>query len=206
MKKKLMTVLALVLVVALSVAGTYAYLTSTAKVNNTFTVGNVSITMDEAKVNTDGSPVANADRVTSNQYKLMPGHKYTKDPTVHVAAGSEACYVFVKVDNGIAAYEATGTTTIATQIANKGWIALEVNGSSVANVYYKAVAASNTKTDLVVFENFTIADNANAVAGWSGATSAAITVTACAVQSDGFNTAAAAYTGAGVEALLASAT
>lgn len=204
MKKKLMTVLALVLVVALSVAGTYAYLTSTAKVNNTFTVGNVSITMDEAKVNADGSPAANADRVTSNEYKLMPGHKYTKDPTVHVAAGSEACYVFVKVDNGIAAYEAAGITTIANQIATKGWTALEVNGSAVANVYYKEVAASTTKTDLVVFENFTIAESANTVNGWSSATSAAITVTACAVQADGFSTAAAAYTGASVATLLTS--
>lgn len=206
MKKKLMTVLALVLVVALSVAGTYAYLTSTAKVNNTFTVGNVSITMDEAKVNTDGSPVANEDRVTSNEYKLMPSHKYTKDPTVHVAAGSEACYVFVKVDNGIAAYEAAGTTTIANQITSKGWTALEVNGSAVSNVYYREVPATTTKTDLVVFENFTIADSANTVSGWSSATTAAITVTACAVQSDGFDTAAAAYTGAGVATLLAPTT
>ena len=39
MKKKLMTVLALVLVIAMSVAGTYAYLTSADKVVNTFTVG-----------------------------------------------------------------------------------------------------------------------------------------------------------------------
>lgn len=206
MKKKLMTVLALVLVIALSVAGTYAYLTSTAKVNNTFTVGNVSITMDEAKVDTDGSPVANAGRVTSNVYKLMPGHKYTKDPTVHVAAGSEACYVFVKVDNGIAAYEAAGTTTIANQITAKGWAALEVNGSTVANIYYKEVTAATAETDLVVFENFTIADNANTVNGWSSATTAAITVTACAVQSDGFNTAADAYTNAGVATLLAPTT
>ena len=48
MKKKLTTVLAIVLVVALSVAGTYAYLTSkTATITNTFTVGNVKIDLTE---------------------------------------------------------------------------------------------------------------------------------------------------------------
>lgn len=197
MKKKLMTVLALVLVIALSVAGTYAYLTSTAKVENTFTVGNVSITMDEAKVNADGTPVADAARVTANEYKLMPGHSYTKDPTVHVTAGSEACYVFVKVNNGIAAYEATDATTIANQIAANGWTALTVEGTPVENVYYKTVPApGTTDTDLAVFGSFKIADSANTIDGWDNANNAAITVTACAVQADGFNTAADAYAAA----------
>ena len=88
MKKKLMTVLALVLVIAMSVAGTYAYLTSQAEVKNTFTVGKVAITLDEAKVNQWGVAIAGVDRVNGNTYKLRPGHEYTKDPTVHFQAKS----------------------------------------------------------------------------------------------------------------------
>ena len=50
-KAMLMTLCAIILVVA-TVFGTMAYLTSTDEVNNTFTVGNVKITLDEAKVDT----------------------------------------------------------------------------------------------------------------------------------------------------------
>jgi len=79
------------------VFGTLAYLTGTDTVNNTFTVGNVKITLDEAKVNTDGTPVVGADRVKTNEYHLLPGHTYTKDPTVTVKTGSDASYVRMKV-------------------------------------------------------------------------------------------------------------
>lgn len=95
--KALLLTLCAVLLVAASVLGTMAYLTSTAKVENTFTIGKVEIKLDEAKVTTDGIPVEGAGRVTANSYKLMPGTTYTKDPTVTVKAGSEESYVRMKV-------------------------------------------------------------------------------------------------------------
>lgn len=95
--KALLLTLCAVLLVAASVLGTMAYLTSTDEVNNTFTVGSVAITLDEAEVDENGTPVANADRVKSNEYKLLPGHTYTKDPTVTVEKGSESSYVRMKV-------------------------------------------------------------------------------------------------------------
>lgn len=95
--KALLLTLCAVLLVAASVLGTMAYLTSTAKVENTFTIGKVEIKLDEAKVTADGIPVEGADRVTANSYKLMPGTTYTKDPTVTVKAGSEESYVRMKV-------------------------------------------------------------------------------------------------------------
>ena len=95
--KALLLTLCAVLLVAASVLGTMAYLTSTAKVENTFTVGKVEIKLDEAKVTADGIPVEGAARVTANSYKLMPGTTYTKDPTVTVLNGSEASYVRMKV-------------------------------------------------------------------------------------------------------------
>ena len=95
--KALLLTLCAVLLVAASVLGTMAYLTSEDKVVNTFTVGKVKITLDEAKVSTDGTPVEGADRVKANEYHLLPGHTYTKDPTVTVKAVSEASYVRLKV-------------------------------------------------------------------------------------------------------------
>lgn len=92
----LLTFCAVLLVVA-SVMGTIAYLTSTDAVKNTFTVGNVAIKLDEAKVTEDGKIVEGADRVHENDYKLLPGLTYTKDPTVTVENGSEESYVRMKV-------------------------------------------------------------------------------------------------------------
>ena len=95
--KALLLTLCAVLLVAASVLGTMAYLTSSAEVENTFTIGKVEIKLDEAKVTADGIPVEGAARVTANSYKLMPGTTYTKDPTVTVKAGSEESYVRMKV-------------------------------------------------------------------------------------------------------------
>lgn len=101
--KILLLTLCAVALVAASVLGTLAYLTSTDTVTNTFTVGKVAITLDEAKVNDKGEPIsaagttvtnlADAERVKANSYKLLPGHTYTKDPTVTVLEGSESSYI-----------------------------------------------------------------------------------------------------------------
>ena len=191
MKKKtkaLMLVLCAVLLVTASVLGTMAYLTSTDKVVNTFTVGKVAITLDEAQVDPDGTAVTPAARVKQNAYHLLPGHTYTKDPTVHVQANSEDSFIFVKVENGIANYEAG--TTIAAQIAANGWTALD----GVENVYYKTYTKRAESTDLPVFGSFTIADHADAADGWNNFSAETnVTVTAYAVQQDGFASAAAAW-------------
>lgn len=92
-KKTLTICLCLVAVVAATVMGTLAYLTDQQAVTNTFTVGQVDITVDEAKVNTDGTSVEEADRVTGNEYHLIPGQTYTKDPTMTVKENSEEAYV-----------------------------------------------------------------------------------------------------------------
>lgn len=81
------------LLVAVSILGTLAYLTSRDSVVNTFTVGQVDITLDETKVTSDGEPVEGADRVKENNYHLIPGMSYVKDPTMTVLKGSEESYV-----------------------------------------------------------------------------------------------------------------
>lgn len=153
--------------------------------------------MDEAKANQDGSLVANADRVQKNEYKLLPGHTYQKDPTVHVDRASEDSYLFVKVENAIYSIE-DDTTTISAQMTDKGWKA--VDGQTGLYVYVGNTAAPlavKAGADVVVFEQFKIAgtvDNAT-LADYAGKT---ITVTAYAVQKDGFEgqTASAIWTAA----------
>ena len=98
MKKKLTFVLCMVLVALISVGATLAYLQDSEAVKNTFTTGNVAITLDEAAVVYDETTNvytenAEADRVQANTYKIYPGTVIAKDPTVTVKAGSEKCYV-----------------------------------------------------------------------------------------------------------------
>lgn len=206
MKKKLMTVLALVLVIAMSVAGTYAYLTSQDTVTNTFTVGNVQIKLDEAKANPDGSLVANADRVKANSYKLLPGHTYNKDPMVTVKAGSEECYVkmtvtFTKADALDAIFAPTGAdmTSIFNGYNSANWI-YKGNTEDTANntrtyeFWYKdTVEALNADVALdALFDSITVPggiknDQLKTIEGMT------ITVNAYAIQADGFSTADAAW-------------
>lgn len=96
-KALLLTLCAILLVVA-SVFGTLAYLTDSEAVTNTFTVGSVGLTLDEAKVDEMGKPDGNTRwqptvEDLTQEYHLLPGHIYTKDPTVTVDAGSEEAYI-----------------------------------------------------------------------------------------------------------------
>jgi len=196
--KALLLTICAVLLVAASVMGTMAYLTSTDSVENTFTVGNVAITLDET--DTDNS-TPGAERDKANSYKLLPGHEYTKDPIIHVAATSEECYLFVKIDNQIAGIEKTGST-VASQMAAKGWVAVDVQsgvyvyvGTTAGATGPVAVAAG---TDVPVFDKIVIdgAVNNTTLASYEGKT---ITVNAYAIQKYGFEgkTAAEIWTAGG---------
>ena len=204
LKKAALLLCSAVLLVCISIGATVAYLTSTDKVVNTFTVGNVTIELDEAKANPDGSLVPNADRVKANSYKLLPGHTYTKDPMIHVDADSENCWLFVKVENGIAAIE-DANKTIAAQMTANGWTLVE----NTTNIYkYKETVSGGA--NIPVFGEFAIS---NAVIGGmkpittDGAgddgklyldeyKNAKIVITAYEIQADGFTTPEAAWTAA----------
>ena len=99
-RKALLLTLCAVLLVAATAFGTLAYLTDSEAVKNTFTVGSVGLSLDEADVKPDGTLDTN-DRVQANEYHLLPGHTYIKDPTVTVDAKSEDAYVrmIVTVEN-----------------------------------------------------------------------------------------------------------
>lgn len=187
-KKVLALVLCAALLMAGTVAVTLAYLSyTTAPVVNTFTVGQVVIDLDETDVDVYGVKDGQT-RVKENTYKLIPGHSYTKDPIVHVQSGSEVCWLFVKVEDEIAAIQ--DATTVAAQMAAKGWTLV----ADQTNVYAYAekVDAREAAVDVPVFESFKIKGDAD-VAAYDGKT---IKVTAYAVQADTFATAADAWAAA----------
>lgn len=206
MKKKILVACLCVALAVLTVAGTtLAYLTSRDTVTNTFTVGNVTMTLDEALVNTDGKEITGegADRVKTNDYMLYPGHEYDKDPTVHVAANSSHSWIFIKVKNELAPLESTaeGYKSINDQIAANGWTVYADANVDGYIVYYKEHNTTEAK-DYVVFDGFTLSDNANNVKAtgsdatvWSTITprTELVTVTAYAIQYDGFETVAKAW-------------
>ena len=169
-----------VLLVAATVLVTMAFLTSTDSVNNTFTVGKVKITLDEAKVDDMGVVDTTAtSRVKANTYKLIPGHTYVKDPTVHVDATSEDSWLFVKLENGLV--DIIDNTTIEAQMAANGWTA--VSGKTGVYAYKNIVKAND---NVPVFGSFTLKGDAD-VASYANAK---ISVTAYAIQADGFATSA----------------
>lgn len=206
MKKTLTVLLALVLVIAMSVAGTMAYLTSEDEVVNTFTVGNVQIKLDEAKANPDGSLVANADRVKANSYKLIPGHEYNKDPMVTVLKGSESSYVKMTVTftksaelDAIFASNGADLTSIFTGYDSTNWIAKgntedTKNNTRTYEFWYKETVAApdgdvalDALFDKIVVPGTITKEQLATIEGMT------ITVNAYAIQADGFNDAADAW-------------
>lgn len=206
-KAMLMTLCAIILVVA-TVFGTMAYLTSTDEVVNTFTVGNVAIKLDEAKVGTDGKALTGADatRVKENSYKLLPGHVYDKDPTVTVLAGSEESYVKMTVTvnkaNELDAIFAPGGANLTSIFGGydaANWIAKGDTKDATANTrtyefWYKGtVSAGDADVALdALFDTITVPGSITKeqLATIEGLT---ITVNAYAIQADGFANADAAW-------------
>jgi len=91
------------LIMATSILGTLAYLTDSDTVVNTFTMGKVEIILDETPVDVNGQPLSTfsgnrADRVKENEYHMIPGQTYVKDPTVTVLKGSAESYVRMIVE------------------------------------------------------------------------------------------------------------
>lgn len=195
-KKALLTVVCAALLVTGSVAGTMAYLTSQDVVTNTFTVGNVRIVIDEEIVDEMGVDVNEnvSNRTDNNELKLMPGVTYLKDPTIHVDDNSEDCWVFVTVDNKLSGIEASDNT-IAAQMTANGWEEVEGYDGIYA---HKEVAKAGE--DIVVFETFSVAEDADTTKDMNDdgtpdimATGMTINVNAYAVQKASFDTAKDAW-------------
>lgn len=196
MKKKLTLVVSLLLVMALSIGGTLAYLTyTTESITNTFTVGNVKIDLTET-FNTDTDGKDGNDAWTG---KMVPGQPIAKDPKVTVEAGSEACYLFVKLG------KSEGFDTYITSAIAAGWTEL----TDVSGVYYREqsevaddVADDELPSYSVLSEdkvtvNTSVTQEMMDAITKGDATKPTLTITAYAVQSAGMADAADAWMKAG---------
>ena len=181
-KKSLALVLALAMIVVCVVGGTLAWLTDkTAPVTNTFTYGDINIELKET-----GATVA-ADGSATKEFKMIPGYTIDKDPKVTVLAGSEKCYLFVKVD------KSTNFDTFMTYDMAAGWT--QGDGTNIpSNVYYRVVDASTADQEFGVLANdkVTVKDTVTK-ADMDGlkanvATQPTLTFTAYAVQLNENNT------------------
>ncbi len=130
--------LALVLVIGCVAGGTVAWLVAkTEPVVNTFTYGNIDIALAEN---------------TGKDYKIIPGTDITKDPKVTVKGGSEACWLFVKVEEVGAI--STITTDPVHYAIDTGWAQLkDKDGKDVSGVYYRLVDAVDNDTAFNVLKD-----------------------------------------------------
>ena len=167
--------LAVVLVIGCVAGGTVAWLTATTgPVTNTFTYGNIDITLAET---------------TKGPYKIVPGAEIAKDPKVTVKANSEKCWLFVEVteENWLP------TLTYTIDGAN-GWTAVP----GVNKVYYQVVDNATTDQLFAVLKDNTVhvSDTLNKTtvdAANKAGTMPKLTFTAYAVQYDAATTAEAAW-------------
>ena len=191
MKKKILVACLGVALAVLTIAGTtLAYLTATTgPVTNTFTVGNIDITLTETKPD-------------NKQAKIIPGVDIEKDPKVTVMANSEACWLFVEVeeDNWPMFMETDETTRKVSYSIDTGWT--KGDGTNIpTNVYYRAVDAVTADTSFYVLKGnnqytngvVTVSENLTKDEIQTITTYPTLTFTAYAIQKAGFTTVADAW-------------
>lgn len=211
-KKSLLLISCAILLVAASVLGTMAYLTSQKSVTNTFTVGNVNIKLDEAKVNADGTEVTPASRTEEgNEYHLVPGHSYTKDPTVTVLKNSEESYVRAivtveNIDKLKAAFPVekfadyySGDVFLLEKLVegwdNAKWVYNNYSDGKYEFRYYQTITKNSTNDTKLepLFEKIKLPGEGVTNNTIVNLKTVKIVVNAHAIQKDGFNTADAAW-------------
>lgn len=170
--KAFAAVLALVLVLGCALGGTVAWLVAKSDpVVNTFTYGDININLEET---------------TGSSYKIIPGMNIEKDPKVTVKANSEACWLFVKVEETGTFVDGKVTYSVA-----DGWTAL----TGQPGVYYREVGAVTADTDFYVLKDnvVKVSDTLTKEDIKDIHTGPTLTFTAYAVQKDGIADAATAW-------------
>ena len=170
MKKKIIAVCLIVAMAAIAVVGgTLAWFTDDEEATNTFTVGNVDITLTEPNWEGTGSQDAP---------EVYPGEPLAKDPTVE-NVGANPCFVRIKVtglDCLAPASNITYRTDYKTGKLGDNW----VDGGD-GYFYYNKVLAAGETTD-ALFDQIVIPtdlENGNATDKFD------VVVTAEAVQAQG---------------------
>lgn len=178
-KKKIVVPLLVFALVVTTIGGTLAWLMDkTDEVKNTFTVGNVGVTLQEK--DKDG----NWQETGRNDYQLIPGRDLSKEAKVTLDEGSQDAYVFIKVA------KENNFDTYLTSAIDPAWTPLP----GVDGVYYKEnVKAGDAQTILagnhvVVKDTLTNTDMMNAKE-----LVPSISFTAYAIQKENIDTVADAW-------------
>ncbi len=203
-KTKLLTTLgAVALIGAIGVGSTFAYLTSeTGVVKNTFTVGKVQfdtsmgagLTESEVARDTDGKYQKDVDgpnnwKKTEQEYtKLVAGEELLKDPTVHIAADSEDCWVFAKIENANEDLSIEYNVNEWEDVTDAYKTANQID-SEIDYVVYATkniIPTSKTVTHSTIFNSVKVSKDLA-----SGTEFKPIKISACAVQATGLTQAQA---------------
>lgn len=130
----------------------------TEPLDNVFTVGHVAIELEES---------------TGTSYKMIPGCTIGKDPTVTVKAGSEDCWLFVRVE------KSEGFDNYMACVLDDQWKEL----TSHPGVYYRQVpkAGTDQKFSVLKDDQITVRDTVTEEA-MAAAGNPTLTFTAYAVQ------------------------
>ena len=181
MRKKLITaIIALSLVLSCMVGITVAWLSvKTPTVTNTFSPSDITLELKETNVDGDSDK--------QNTYQMVPGQTITKDPVVTVKNGSEACWLFVKVE------KSANFDDFMTFDPADGWTLL----SGTDNVYYREVGESADDQSFPVIKDnkVTVLETVTKqmMNGLNG-NNPTLTFTAYAIQRAGFDAVADAWT------------
>ena len=196
LNKKIIAILSVfimlaVVVIGSSVSGTVAWLVSKSESTvSTFTLGDINITLKESDLG-------------SQPIKIIPGIDIGKDPKVTVMANSEACWLFVKVEesNWPEFEEANGTRKVSYSV-NNGWNVLK----NTPGVYFREVSAEDAQkgidytvlagsescpSGVIKVSQELTKEEINSIT--YSANQPSLTFTAYAVQRAGIDTAAAAW-------------
>lgn len=186
--KRIGIIVLAVILVCFAAGGTLAWLSdSSGPVKNTFTVGNIDIDLNET---------------TGTDYKMVPGNTIAKDPKVTVKGGSEACWLFVKIEEifppALSSY--TFNQFITYQLAD-GWAPLD----NVSGVYYMEIPADESDQPFYVLKGNQVTVPDTVTKEMMDALEKAeklpeLTFTAYAIQKDNITSAADAWTKLGVNA------
>ncbi|MEA4966212.1 MAG: SipW-dependent-type signal peptide-containing protein [Oscillospiraceae bacterium] len=156
-KKNLLTVIvSLALVLVLGVGATLAYITATdTKVTNTFTFGDIDVTLSEDTPAATGDETITANTKGFSYANVVPGQTLNKAPEVSVTNSVKA-YVFVRVSGFGPDVSCDGITY--------GWTAISGSADAYGNgTYYKVVEAGTAAQNLgTVFEHVTIGNDETA--------------------------------------------
>lgn len=155
LKKIVVMFAAVVLIVVATISGTLAWLTDdTDPVTNTFTVGNINISLTETF-----NAKSSEDKTENDIWKgeILPGNVLFKNPKVSVQLGSEDCYLFVLYDNDTSLVDSGEDPWFTSNLSeSNGWTQGTGTDGVPTNVWYRIVLETDSTREWDLIEGNTI--------------------------------------------------